>query len=233
METRWAERHRTLRVNRTGVDASPSLWQIAAQIDCQQARYEASERKPHRKPASPASMRLKDIKRHLSPYSIYGKRKTTINHAFAAAVAPCDEFEVETMKRAICLLGQDPESDLFCAYCDSRAETWDHVFATVKDSVFSGAGHRVGNLLPCCKPCNSKKGNKSWESHLDSLGEEPALRAQRASRIRRFLEAHFKPDKLPDHLPEYDRFLKIRDDVLELMRQADLLATEIRSKMST
>lgn len=205
---------------------------MAAQIERQRAGHQTSDRKVRKKPAAPTSMRLKDIKRHLSPYSIYGKRKTTINHAFAAAVAPCDEFKVETMKQAIRLLGQDPESDLFCAYCDSKAETWDHVFATVKDSVFSGAGHRIGNLLPCCKPCNSKKGNKSWEAHLDSLSEKSASRSQRIGRIRHYLEALFKPDNLPDHLPEYDRFLKIRDDVLELMRQADLLATEIRSKMS-
>ena len=32
-------------------------------------------------------MKIKSIKNHLQPYSILGKRQTTINHAFASAIA--------------------------------------------------------------------------------------------------------------------------------------------------
>src|SRR5262249_13804437 len=37
-------------------------------------------------------VKLADIKPHLRPYSIVQRRRTTINHAFASALAPCDEY---------------------------------------------------------------------------------------------------------------------------------------------
>jgi hypothetical protein len=37
-------------------------------------------------------MKKQSIKFHLSPYPIYQKRKATINHAFASAIAPVDEY---------------------------------------------------------------------------------------------------------------------------------------------
>ena len=105
-------------------------------------------------------MRYKDIRRYLKPYSMVASRATTINHAFAACIAPCDKYDEEVMRKAIIALGQDPDSDLLCVYCGDEAETWDHIHATVREKKFSGHGHRIGNLLPCCKTCNSKKGNK-------------------------------------------------------------------------
>jgi len=176
-------------------------------------------------------MHFDDIKRHLVPYGIYTRRKTTVNHAFAAAIAPCDEFDAGVVKSAIQLLGQNPEDELRCVYCDARAETWDHVFATVQNSVFSGAGHRVGNLLPCCKPCNSKKGNRAWDTYIMSREEAGVLREARVSRIRLYLEKLFVTDAIPSSLPEYAKLLKIRDDVLRLMKEADEIATDIRNKM--
>jgi len=175
-------------------------------------------------------MTFRDLKRHLVPYRIYARRKTTINHAFAAAVAPCDEFIEETVRDALRLLGQDPESELKCVYCDSRAETWDHVFATVKDSVFSGAGHRLGNLLPCCKACNSMKGNRSWRDYIISQEPASAAREYRIERLQSYLERFFLKDKAPSASPEYSRFIEIRDEILRLMQEADDLATAIRER---
>jgi hypothetical protein len=176
-------------------------------------------------------MRFDDIKRHLAPYAIYARRKTTVNHAFAAAIAPSDDFDPDVVKHAIRLLGQNPDEELRCVYCDARAETWDHVFATVRESVFSGAGHRVGNLLPCCKPCNSKKGNRGWDAFVTSQEAAGPLRDARVARIRHYLEAFFVVDAIPSALPEYARFLEIRDEVLRLMKEADIIAAGIRSKM--
>jgi hypothetical protein len=176
-------------------------------------------------------MQFEDLKRHLAPYRIYARRKTTINHAFAAAIAPCDGFVKETVIEALRLLEQDPERELKCVYCDDPAETWDHVFATVKDSVFSGAGHRIGNLLPCCKQCNSRKGNRSWDAYIISREAPGPLRELRIERVRRYLSRLFVADMLPASLPEYARFMEIRDEILRLMREADSLANAIRQKM--
>jgi 5-methylcytosine-specific restriction endonuclease McrA len=173
-------------------------------------------------------MRYADIKRHLKPFSICNRRKTTINHAFASAVAPCDIFDDETVRTAIQLLGQNPDEDLKCVYCDRPAETWDHVFATVKASVFSGAGHRLGNLVPCCKPCNSSKGSKRWDLFLRTLHPEAPKLAAKISAIQSYLDRFFVEDVPPADLPEYRELLKIKSEILDLMVRADTLAAKIR-----
>ena len=119
-------------------------------------------------------MHYSTIRSHLKPYVIVARRRTTINHAFAAAIAPSDEYVADTVREAMQALGQDSER-LLCVYCSAPAQTWDHVFATVKNSNFSGHGHRLGNLLPCCKPCNSAKGNKNWRLFIEQLGQPDEL----------------------------------------------------------
>src|SRR5687767_8294859 len=111
-------------------------------------------------------MNKKSIKTHLKSYSIFQKRKTTINHAFASALAPADSYEDEILSDALECLGQDSNKDLRCVYCDNEAQTWDHLIGLVKDSELRGYGHQIGNLVPCCKSCNSKKGSKDWKLFL-------------------------------------------------------------------
>jgi hypothetical protein len=50
-------------------------------------------------------MTPKSIRSHLAPYSIFSKRKTTIAHAFASALAPSDEFDKEKVEAALKELG--------------------------------------------------------------------------------------------------------------------------------
>ena len=177
-------------------------------------------------------MRYSTIRNHLKPYVIVARRRTTINHAFAAAVAPSDEYDEQRIRAAVAMLGQDPDQDLLCAYCGSPAQTWDHVFATVKDSRFSGHGHRLGNLLPCCKPCNSAKGNKDWRRFLGELGL-PATEYQAAEhRIGTYLASLAAEDSVPESSPEYDRLLQVRTEVLSLLAEADELAARIRERQS-
>jgi hypothetical protein len=59
-------------------------------------------------------MRYTSIKGHLKAYSIYARRATTINHAFAAAVAPHDAFDDKRVREALETLGQDPEKAIAC-----------------------------------------------------------------------------------------------------------------------
>ena len=120
-------------------------------------------------------MKKDSIKRHLSPYSIFKKRATTINHAFASALAEYEEYNESRVTDAIRALGQDPDSHLDCVYCDKPAETWDHVFGLVIAKEYSGYGHVLGNLVPCCKDCNSKKGNKNWKDFLREKPNKVAL----------------------------------------------------------
>jgi len=69
------------------------------------------------------NLRYNSIRGHLRPYSIVGRRRTTINHAFASAIAPCDAFDEVSVRETIVLLGQNPDLDLQCSYCGALAET--------------------------------------------------------------------------------------------------------------
>jgi hypothetical protein len=53
-------------------------------------------------------MKKKDLKRHLQDYSIFSKRSSTINHAFASALSIADDYNEEKINTAISILGQDP-----------------------------------------------------------------------------------------------------------------------------
>jgi hypothetical protein len=175
-------------------------------------------------------MRYTSIKGHLRPYIMLARRRTTINHAFAAAVAPNDSFKDAQVRKAILVLGQDPDGDLLCVYCGSDAETWDHVFATVHQSTFSGAGHRIGNLLPCCKPCNSAKGNKHWNVYLSGLSLGSDVFQERHARISGYLEKYLVQDRVPSGSPEFERLDSIRRQILMLLGEADDVAKHIRAK---
>jgi HNH endonuclease. len=171
-------------------------------------------------------MHYSSIRTHLKPYVMVARRKTTINHAFAAAIAPHDAYDADRVREAMLVLGQVPEQDLLCAYCGAPAQTWDHVFAIVKDSRFSGHGHRLGNLLPCCKPCNSAKGNKDWRLYIATLNSPK--QQQRVASIDAFLAKYGVTDVLPRDSHEYKRLLEIKDQVLALLTESDELAKSIR-----
>jgi hypothetical protein len=177
-------------------------------------------------------MRYSTLRNHLKPYVIVSRRKTTINHAFAAAIAPSDDYDEQRVRHAVELLGQNPDEDLFCAYCGAPAQTWDHVFATVKDSRFSGHGHRLGNLLPCCKQCNSAKGNKDWCRFLAELGLPTAQHQEAEQHIRTYLSKLSLQDAAPESSSAYMRLLEVRTEVLELLAEADALAQQIRERKS-
>lgn len=180
-----------------------------------------------------AIMRISSIATHLRPYIMLARRRTTINHAFASAVAPSDVYDETAVAAAMQTLGLDPRADLRCAYCDSLAETWDHVFATVKNSRFSGHGHRLGNLLPCCKPCNSKKGNKSWHEHLSSIAMSDTERDRRSDAIGDYLARYAVTDVLIDHSADHARLDEIRMEVLALLEEGDRVAARIRALTAT
>jgi 5-methylcytosine-specific restriction endonuclease McrA len=177
-------------------------------------------------------MKKKDLKRHLQDYSIFSKRSSTINHAFASALSIADDYNEEKINTAISILGQDPDSDLLCAYCDKLAETWDHIKAVVSKSAFSGHGHQINNLIPCCKDCNSAKGNKDWEVYLKLKNLDSEARIER---ITNYINHNYIDAKnllqTDDFKEDLARFSKIKEEVFQLLKQGDHQAKIIRDKL--
>ena len=179
-------------------------------------------------------MKKDRIKTHLAAYSIVQKRTTTINHAFASAIAPWDKYAdvEEKLDEALTLLGQDPESDLSCVYCDLPAETWDHLVGLVEKSEFRGYGHQLGNLVPCCKSCNSAKGAKDWYEYLGTKISEPSAFESRANQIKSYLDRYSEkvtPGRLAEMRPDlWKRYSDVKQEILALMKQADGIADGLR-----
>jgi len=183
-------------------------------------------------------MKRESLKSHLRAYSIVGRRKTTINHAFASAIAPHDDYDDELVVEALVALGQDPESDLYCGYCDKNpAETWDHVFGLVKGQQFSGFGHTIGNLLPCCKQCNSSKGNKNWREFVSFRIKDESQRTEKINQLERYFsrylnDCYLAQDKIEELCPDEMRQLKeAHDKIIALMEHSDKIAVILREKI--
>lgn len=181
-------------------------------------------------------MKLADIRPHLRPYSIVQRRKTTINHAFASALAPCDEYDEKRLARAMAALGQYDLDDLRCVYCGAPGETWDHLVGLVKHSELNGYGHQVGNLVPCCRACNSHKGNRDWREFLRSVIADTAKRAQVERVLGEYLQAFAVEVDLrraqAQHRTEWDRYAQIKRQIFELMAEADRLAGQLRLQLA-
>jgi hypothetical protein len=180
-------------------------------------------------------MTTTDIKRYLQTYSIIKNRKTTINNAFASALSVADNFVIEDVNEAIKLLGQNPKKDLKCVYCENSASTWDHIRSIVDGGVFSGYGHQLNNLIPCCKECNSAKGNKDWEIFIRS--KNPKNLKRKISLIK----SHINKDsidfkkKINSKLikDDYLKYIQIKDKVIKLLEKADEQAEIIREKLKS
>ena len=177
-------------------------------------------------------MKKDSIKNHLKDYSIYHQRRTTINHAFASALSIPDDYSEERLNKALMVIGQNPDDDLFCVYCGRPAQTWDHIYGLVKNGEFSGYGHQLGNLLPCCKQCNSAKGNKDWGVFLESIIEDETELLDRKERISRYIRENSVQitsllNELTEELKEYN---SIKNRIFKLMIEGDRVAGDIRSK---
>jgi hypothetical protein len=177
----------------------------------------------------------KDIYRHIKTYSIYHKRRTTINHAFASAIAPSDSCSEKTISDALIFLGQDPDSDLNCVFCGAPGETWDHLVGLVKNGELRGYGHQIGNLVPCCKECNSKKGSKN----LSIFIRESSRVNKNPEKLIKLLESYQEKfateidltllkSKLPQ---EFEEFNRIKNEILLLMKKADNVAEKLRENI--
>jgi hypothetical protein len=184
-------------------------------------------------------VKLESVRGFLTPYRIAQKRETTIAHAFASAIAPVAEYDAHERRRfeeAMEALGQDP-SNLRCVYCDQIARTWDHVYGLVREGLPSGYGHVLGNLVPCCSDCNSQKGSKDWESFLSSKSATLGTEAFTLKRqlLLAYVQLSESPDRFREFLrdecgDEYREFYALKNQIVEMMRQADKISESIRQK---
>ena len=179
-------------------------------------------------------MNKKYLKRHLNTYSIFKKRNTTINHAFASAISYYDDYNEVEIDKAIKLLNQKPNNELKCVYCKKSAETWDHLEALVNVGMFTGYGHQLGNLVPCCKKCNSSKGRKNYLTFINGL-EINEEEKHKISNLLSDYKNEFKNNIVDIETDEYKiitkKYYDIKSQIFELMKEADIEAEKVRKEI--
>ena len=176
-------------------------------------------------------MTPKSIRSHLTPYSIVSKRRTTIAHAFASALAPSEDFDSEKVEAALTALGQKNLQALTCIYCGKSAQTWDHLENLVREGKLNGYGHQIGNLVPCCRDCNSEKGGKPFREYVSTLNLSSAEQKDLIGRLETHLSiaTPINTSGLDiEGQATLEQFNTIQAQVLKLMEEADKLAQVLR-----
>ena len=170
---------------------------------------------------------LKLFKKQMKKYKTTN-RTSTLSHAFASALAMSEVYDEAVLIEKLAILGQNADEPLRCVFCQSDARTIDHLNGLVSKSKFTGHGHVIGNLVPCCESCNQSKGNKPWREFAYLSGTPP----EQISRIVAYEALAPKPmseDDLrilyPDLMEAYER---LRNLSHELLRTTDNLASEIQ-----
>lgn len=132
------------------------------------------------------------------------------------------------------VLGQNDLDHLVCVYCSAAAETWDHLVGLVKDSELNGYGHQIGNLVPCCRNCNSLKGNRNWRDFVHSTIADKEKRQQLERRLTLYVNefaVEIDLQRVRTECPaEWQRYIEIKQQVVNLMAEADSLAARLRLK---
>jgi Zn finger protein HypA/HybF involved in hydrogenase expression len=179
------------------------------------------------------------IRKQMRAYSIFGRRKTTVNHAFASAIAPNEEYDDDRVDEAMRILEQDPNR-LTCVYCGQEATGWDHVFSLVKNNEFSGYGHVLRNLVPSCGDCNSSKGSMNWSDFFKSEYLKNKVHDGRRLETNEMRLTSYVKDLKPVGTSEIRRLCPTEMDRLDLlkakifdqMKEADEVGNIVRSKVS-
>ena len=170
---------------------------------------------------------LSKFKSAMKPYQMI-TRSSTVNNAFAQALAPVDEFDAARLEAAFGKMGLINKHELVCAYCSGRASSVDHLNPLVKDSKFTGWGHVFGNLVPACADCNQSKGGKPWREFARSAGVSANLIHELAN-YEKMAPPPVSQDDLakfyPDMIDAYDRIRVLNADTL---KAAQSIANEIR-----
>lgn len=105
----------------------------------------------------------------------------------------------------------------------------------MKNSELRGYGHQIGNLVPCCRSCNSKKGSKDWQQFIDHHVTQATNRRQIQAKLTNYLAKYAKLidiDQIKREAPdEWLRYLAVKEQILALMKEADMIAGAIRKRL--
>lgn len=179
-------------------------------------------------------MKIKSIKKHLRRQTI-GGRRSTWSHAFASALASYDiysdadvaaairdQIKIQQATSYVSIVMSPPQHGTISTTASLRVNS--RVTAT-----------RCATWSPAVVLATSERCQKHWRAWLELLN--PPQVAERLKRIERFVGARDESGSGYDLIsavaaPELERFLEIRQQVFELIKEADGLASIIHEKLA-
>lgn len=126
-------------------------------------------------------------------------RTSTIAKSLATSIIPRIEPTQDEIKRVKAFFSVD--DGLRCAYCSDPATEWDHFHPLIKDKKPSGYVTEIFNLVPCCRNCNSSKGNREWKEWMKD--STPAKSPLGRGKDPKLIEANI--DKLQEYDNNFDK----------------------------
>jgi 5-methylcytosine-specific restriction endonuclease McrA len=166
-------------------------------------------------------------------------RATSIRNVFVAAIVPIVRPSAEDIRLVLDIFELDT-ANLRCSYCGDKASEWDHLRPLVKEGLPTGYPSSIRNLVPSCGKCNQSKGSSDWKKWMLGVARHsPSVRKiadieQRIARLERFeswaacVPLNVKEVVSPSRWSEY---YAIQHEILDKMREAQKLATEIANEI--
>lgn len=169
-----------------------------------------------------------------NPVRITG-RTSSITNSFINGIIPVVVPTNEEVRTALEILGM--LEGVSCAYCGDGYTEWDHLRPLVLNKQPTGYISEIHNLVPACGKCNQSKGNKHWRDWMFGPAIlSPKSRGTldldaRAERLAAY-EIWTPPTKLDFEqlvgVETWARHWKHYEQIIDLMREAEANATEIR-----
>ena len=172
------------------------------------------------------------------PVKITG-RSSSITNSFVNSIIPVIEPSEEQIERALKIL-EIRADDMTCAYCGDRSTEWDHLNPLVSKKQPTGFISEIANLVPACGKCNQSKGNKPWRDWMVSTAIlSPKTRGVSDIDRRLALLAEYERVNHPQCIDfrliigdqEWDAYWRDRDKIFAAMKDAQVLAEDIRLKV--
>jgi hypothetical protein len=174
-----------------------------------------------------------------SPVRIAG-RTSSITNSFINGIIPIVVPTSDEVRAALEIL--EMLEQVTCAYCGDVYTEWDHLRPLVVNKQPTGYISEIHNLVPSCGKCNQSKGNKHWRDWMFGPAVlSPKTRGkadleERADRLTAY-ETWMPPTRLNfEELVGSETWAlhwKNYEQIINLMREAELTATKIRETIKS
>ena len=94
-------------------------------------------------------------------------RSSSITNAFFNGIIPSIEPSIPQIEKVLEILNIDKDN-ITCSYCGDKATEWDHFRPLIINKKPTGYISEIHNLVPSCGKCNQSKGNKDWNTWINS-----------------------------------------------------------------